>query len=89
MTIDCTARKFITERYDFTLVDSPGDHKFMENFVAEASQSDVGLLVVPAASGEHEEEIGVIKSILENIIITFAMGIKQIIVLMNKMDETE
>jgi len=93
VTIQCTTKEFFTESKHYTVVDAPGHRDFIKNMLTGASQCDVALLMVPAdgnfttaiAKGDHStgEVQGQTRqhSVLINL-----LGVKQLIVGVNKMD---
>ena len=86
LTIDMHVRSFSTENFDFTVIDTPGHRCFVKNMITGASQGDVSLLVVSAQQGEFEVGIDSGGQTREHALITFTFGVKQLIVLVNKMD---
>jgi elongation factor 1-alpha len=94
ITIDCTTKEFFTDKYHFTIIDAPGHKGFINNMISGASQADVALIMVPANSGGFETAIdpgnkrgegqGQTRQHAE---LCFLLGIKQVIVGINKMDE--
>jgi elongation factor 1-alpha len=94
ITISCTAKEFFTERYHYTIVDCPGHRDFIKNMISGASQVDVSLLMVPAdgnfataiAKGDHKS--GEVQGqTRQHARLLNLLGVKQIIVCINKMDE--
>jgi elongation factor 1-alpha len=57
--------------------------------ITGTSQADVAILIVAAGTGEFEAGIGSTGQTREHALLAFTMGIKQIIVAVNKMDSTE
>jgi len=86
ITIDIALWKFETAKYYFTIIDAPGHRDFIKNMITGTSQADVAILVI--ASGEGEFEAGISKNgqTREHALLAFTLGVKQMIVCCNKMD---
>jgi len=93
VTISVTTKEFFTTSYHYTVLDAPGHRDFIKNMITGASQADIALIMIPAdgnfatsiAKGNHKagEVQGQTRqhSLLINL-----LGIKQIIIGINKMD---
>ena len=79
VTIDLAHQKFSTKKYDYTVVDCPGHRDFVKNMITGASQADAAVLVVAANDG-------VMPQTKEHMFLSMTLGIKQIIIAINKMD---
>lgn len=79
VTIDLMHRKFVTDKYEYTVIDAPGHKDFVKNMITGASQADVAFLVVAAAEGVMEQT-------KEHAWLCKTLGVQQIGVLVNKMD---
>ncbi len=79
LTIDLMHRKFVTDKYEYTIIDAPGHKDFVKNMITGASQADVAFLVV--AAGE-----GVMEQTKEHTWLCKTLGVQQLGVLINKMD---
>src|SRR5881628_1715646 len=79
ITID-SARTFFTWRgREYIIIDAPGHKEFLKNMVSGAARAEAALLVIDAAEGVQEQSRrhGYLLNLL---------GIRQIAVLVNKMD---
>jgi elongation factor 1-alpha len=81
LTIDIMHRPFETQKWFFTIIDAPGHRDFVKNMITGASQADAALVVVSAKVGE-----GVQEQTKEHIWLLKVLGVKQLIVVLNKMD---
>ncbi|MEM4289614.1 MAG: translation elongation factor EF-1 subunit alpha [Nitrososphaerota archaeon] len=88
LTIQLSFQKFETKKYYFTIIDAPGHRDFVKNMITGASQADAAILVVSAKKGEYEVGIAPGGQTREHLFLSFMLGIRQFIVLINKMDDT-
>jgi elongation factor 1-alpha len=79
VTIDLAHKKFESEKYYFTIIDAPGHRDFVKNMITGASQADAGVLVVAANDGINSQT-------KEHVFLSKTLGVKQLIVAINKMD---
>src|SRR3989344_4792746 len=79
VTIDLAHKKFVTNKFEYTIIDAPGHKDFIKNMITGASQADVGVLVV--AAGE-----GVMAQTKEHIWLSRTLGVNQLAIAVNKMD---
>jgi len=82
LTIDVAHRKFDTKKYYFTIIDAPGHRDFVKNMITGASQADAAVLVVAAKDGVQPQT-------KEHAWLTKTLGVNQLIVDINKMDEVD
>ncbi|KAM8977219.1 LOW QUALITY PROTEIN: elongation factor 1-alpha-like [Pelodytes ibericus] len=89
ITIDISLWKFKTAKYYITIIDAPGHHDFIKNMITGTSQADCAVLIV--AGGVCEFEAGISKNgqTREHAFLAFTLGVKQLIIGVNKMDSTE
>lgn len=79
ITIDTARSFFKTKKRDYIIIDAPGHIEFLKNMISGAARAEAATLVIDAKEGvrENSRRHGYILSML---------GIKQVIVVVNKMD---
>src|SRR3954462_842592 len=79
ITIDTARCFFKTARRDYIIIDAPGHIEFLKNMISGAARAEAAALIIDAKEGvrENSRRHGYILSML---------GIKQVIVCVNKMD---
>ena len=87
ITIDISLWKFETSKYYFTIIDAPVHRDFIKNMTTGMMQTDVAILVVASASGEFEAVTSKNGQTRELILLSYILGIKQMNVAANNMDE--
>ncbi|SNS98478.1 bifunctional enzyme CysN/CysC [Anaerovirgula multivorans] len=82
ITIDAARVFFKTQKRKYIIIDAPGHIEFLKNMVTGAARAEAALLVIDAKEGvrENSKRHGYLLSML---------GIKQVVVLINKMDLVE
>jgi len=86
ITIDIALWKFESEKSVFTIIDAPGHRDFIKNMITGTSQADVAILMIASPSGEFESGWSKEGQTREHALLSFTMGVKQMIVCCNKMD---
>ena len=79
ITIDVSYRYFNTSKRSFVVLDTPGHEEYTRNMAVGASQADLAILLVDATKG-------ILKQTKRHLKICMMMGIKDYIVVINKMD---
>ncbi|MCE8425145.1 MAG: translation elongation factor EF-1 subunit alpha [Candidatus Methanoperedens sp.] len=80
ITIDVAHQRFDTAKYYFTIVDCPGHRDFVKNMITGASQADAAILVCAGKEGVQSQT-------KEHVFLSRTLGITQLIIAINKMDE--
>merc|ERR1712232_675673 len=86
ITIDISLWKFSTNKYDFTIIDAPGHRDFIKNMITGTSQADCAILVIDSTTGGFEAGISKDGQTREHALLAYTLGVKQMIVAMNKFD---
>ena len=87
ITIDISLWQFETPKYHFTIIDAPGHRDFIKNMITGTSQADCAILMIASPQGEFEAGISKEGQTREHALLSFTLGVRQMIVCMNKMDE--
>jgi len=89
ITIDIALWKFETAKFYVTIIDAPGHRDFIKNMITGTSQADCAVLIVAAGTGEFEAGISKNGQTREHALLAYTLGVKQMIIGVNKMDSTE
>jgi bifunctional enzyme CysN/CysC len=79
VTIDTTQIPFRTKKRRYMIIDAPGHKEFLKNMITGASSADAAVLVIAANEGVREQS-------RRHAYLLGLLGIKQVIVVVNKMD---
>jgi elongation factor 1-alpha len=79
ITIDVAHKEFFTPNYYFTVIDAPGHRDFVKNMITGTSQADAAVLCVAANDGVNAQT-------KEHTFLARVLGVKELIVNVNKMD---
>jgi bifunctional enzyme CysN/CysC len=79
ITIDTARCFFKTQKRDYIIIDAPGHIEFLKNMISGAARAEAAVLIIDAKEGvrENSRRHGYILSML---------GIRQVVVCVNKMD---
>eukprot|EP01089_Gocevia_fonbrunei_P002399 TRINITY_DN12369_c0_g1_i2.p1 TRINITY_DN12369_c0_g1~~TRINITY_DN12369_c0_g1_i2.p1 ORF type:complete len:544 (-),score=167.24 TRINITY_DN12369_c0_g1_i2:170-1756(-) len=86
-TVEVGRAYFSTETRRFTVLDAPGHKNYVPNMIGGASQADIGILVISARKGEFETGFDRGGQTREHAMLSKTLGVNQLIVVINKMDE--
>jgi elongation factor 1-alpha len=87
ITIDIALWKFETKKFYFTIIDAPGHRDFIKNMITGTSQADCAILIVAAGVGEFEAGYAKNGQTREHALLAYTLGVKQMVVCVNKMDD--
>ena len=79
ITIDVAHKEFFTPKYYWTIIDAPGHRDFVKNMITGASQADTAVLLCAANDGVNAQT-------KEHAFLAKVLGVKALIVHVNKMD---
>merc|ERR1712050_318450 len=86
ITINITLTKFETDKHHYTIIDAPGHRDFIKNMITGTSQADVSVLMISSQAGEFEAGVSKEGQTKEHALLAFTLGVKQMVVGINKMD---
>jgi len=80
LTIDIMQTPFKSKKYYYTIIDCPGHREFIQKMLTGASQADAAILVASVKDGIEDQT-------RQHLFLISTLGIKQLVVAANKMDE--
>lgn len=87
-TVECARASFLTPSdRRITILDAPGHKGYVHNMISGTAQADVAILIVSARKGEFETGFVRGGQTSEHALISYVCGIKQIVCVVNKMDD--
>src|SRR3546814_9590150 len=82
ITIDTAQIWFKTKKRDYVIIDAPGHREFIKNMITGAASAEAAVLLIDAGHGVQQQ------SRLHGFLLHL-LGIRQLVVLVNKMDLVE
>jgi bifunctional enzyme CysN/CysC len=79
ITIDTTRILFNTGKRDYAIIDAPGHREFLKNMVTGAASASAAFLLIDSREGVQDQS-------RRHALLLSLLGVKQLIVLVNKMD---
>lgn len=79
ITIDTAQIWFKTAQRDYTIIDAPGHREFIKNMVTGAANADAAVMLIDASQGVQQQS-------RTHAYLLHLLGVRQIVVLVNKMD---
>lgn len=79
ITIDTTQIELKTSNINYTLIDTPGHREFLKNMITGATGAHAAIVIVDVTEGLKEQTY-------QHIYLISMLGIKQVVVVINKMD---
>ena len=79
ITIDTTQLPFRTALREYVIIDAPGHKEFLKNMITGAASADAAILLIDANEGIQEQS-------KRHAYLLSLLGIKQVVVAVNKMD---
>ena len=87
ITIDIALWKFESAKRIYTIIDAPGHRDFIKNMITGTSQADVAILMIASEPGGFESGFSQDGQTREHALIAQTMGVKEMVVAINKMDD--
>jgi len=88
ITIDIALWKFQSAKRIFTIIDAPGHRDFIKNMITGTSQADAAVLMIASDAGGFEAGFSKEGQTREHALLAQTMGVKQMVVAVNKMDDS-
>lgn len=88
ITVEVGRAIALTEKKRYTILDAPGHKNFVPNMITGVGQADVAILVISARKGEFEAGFEKNGQTREHALLARTLGVRQLILAINKMDDT-
>jgi len=88
-TVEVGRAQFDTTKKRYTILDTPGHKNYVPNMIGGAAQADIAILLISAKTGEFESGFDKNGQTREHAMLAKTLGIKYVIVAVNKMDEVK
>lgn len=85
-SVSLILRNYTKTFADRSSQDAPGHRDFIKNMITGTSQADCAILIIAAGTGEFEAGISKDGQTREHALLAYTLGVKQLIVAINKMD---
>lgn len=82
VTVDTTQIFFKTKKRNFVFIDAPGHKEFLKNMVTGATQADIAFLIIDVNEGVKDQT-------KKHVYLLNLIGVRNIIILINKMDSVD
>jgi len=86
-TVEVGRAHFETEKKRYTILDAPGHKNYVPNMISGVAQADIAVLVISARKGEFEAGFDRSGQTREHALLAKTLGVKKLVVAINKMDE--
>jgi len=86
-TVEVGRAHFETAKKRYTILDAPGHKNYVPNMISGVAQADVAILVISARKGEFEAGFDRSGQTREHALLAKTLGVKKMVVAINKMDE--
>jgi len=80
-TVESTLVQLKSPSRSYSLLDGPGDEKYVKHLLSSISQADVALLVLSCDSTAEEYE-----QMKEHAVLSYTLGVQKLVICVNKMD---
>ena len=82
VTVDTTQIFFKTKKRHYVFIDAPGHKEFLKNMITGATQAEIALLMIDVTEGVRDQT-------KKHVYLLRLIGMKKVIILINKMDSVD